>query len=205
MSTETGFGRLAFPRLRNEEQDRAAEKSRAEGHAAGYTAGLRQAADDVARRADAISAEHAENERFGEAQIDHAVRLLAAAARALDGRTIPLIQQAEATLVNTALELAEAILGCELSRTEPSARRALQRALYQSDQLDHSEIHTVRMHPEDLVVLGAQTRALESIRFVSDSRLERGDAVTEFTDGFLDARIGTALDRVTAALNGDAS
>ena len=201
MSTDTGFGRMAFPRLRDGEQDRADEQSRAEGHAAGYTEGLRQAAADVARRADEINAAHAENERDGAAQIDHAVSLLGAAARALDERSIPLIQQAEATLVNTSLELAEAILGCELSRTEPSARRALERAMHQPDQLDHSTFHTIRMNPEDLVVLAAQTRALESIRFVADSQLKRGDALTEFSDGFLDARIGTALARARAALD----
>ena len=59
MSTDTGFGRMAFPRLHDEEQDRAAEQSRVEGHAAGYTEGLRLAAEDVARRADEINAEHA--------------------------------------------------------------------------------------------------------------------------------------------------
>ena len=201
MSTDTGFGRMVFPRLRDEEQDRAAEQSRAAGHAAGYTEGLRLAAADIAGRADEINAEHNENERYRQAQIDHAVRLLAAAARALDERSIPFIQQAESTLVNTSLELAEAILGSELSRTEPSARRALERALHQRDQLDHSEIHTIRMHPDDLVVLGAQTRALESIRFVADSRLQRGDAIAEFDDGYLDARIGTAFERAKAALD----
>ena len=200
MSTDTGFGRMAFPRLRDEEQDRVDEQSRAEGHAAGYTEGLRLAAADVARRADEINAQQAENERYGEAQVDSAVRLLAAAARALNERSIPLIQQAEATLVNTSLQLAEAILGCELSHTEPSARRALERALHQPDQLDRSEVHSIRMHPDDLVVLGAQTRALESIRFVGDSRLKRGDAITEFSDGFLDARISTAFARAKAAL-----
>ena len=205
MSTDTGFGRIYFPRVRDEAQDRADEQARAEGHAAGYTEGLRLAAGDVARRAAEIDAEHAENEREGGARIDHAVRLLAAAARALDERSLPLIQQAESTLVTTALDLAEAILGCELSRTEPSARRALERAVRQPDQLDQSEVHSIRMHPDDLVILGAQTRALESIRFVADSLLMRGDAITEFSDGFLDARIGTAFARAKAALGEDES
>ncbi len=191
---------MAFPRLRDDQQERAAEQSRAEGHAAGYTEGLRLAAEDVARRAHEIDAEHAENERHGETQIEHAVLLLAAAARALDERSIPLIQQAENTLVTTSLELVEAILGCELSHTDVSARRALERALNQPDQLDRSEVHTIRMHPDDLIVLGTQTKTLESIHFVADSRLKRGDAITEFSDGFLDARIGTAFARAKAAL-----
>ena len=202
MSTDTGFGRLTFPRLRDEERDRADERSRAAGHVAGYTEGLRLAAADVARRADEISAQNAENERSGEAQINHAVTLLAAAARALDKRGIPLIQQLERTLVNTSLELAEAILGSELSHTEPSARRALGRALHQPDQLDREEIHSIRMHPDDLLILGAQTQALENIRFLPDSRLARGDAMTEFNEGFLDACIGTALQRAKVALGG---
>ena len=201
MSTDTGFGRMAFPRLRDEEQDRAAEQSRAAGHAAGYTEGLRLAAADVAGRTAEINAEHTENERYGQARIDYTVSLLAAAAHALDERSIPHIQQAESTLVTTSLELAEAILGSELSRAEPSARRALERALHQPDQLDHSEIHTIRMHPDDLIVLGAHTQALESIRFIADSRLQRGDAIAEFDDGYLDARIGTAFERAKAALD----
>ena len=200
MSTDAGFGRIAFPRLRDEEQDRVAAQSRAEGHAAGYTEGLRLAAEDVARRTDQINAEHAANERFGEAQIDHAVSLLAAATRALNERTVPVIQQVESTLVHTALELAEAILGTELSQTEPSARRALERALRPADQVDRSEIHTIRMHPKDLADLRAHTRGLEGIQFVSDSRLERGDAMTEFSEGFLDARISTAFARAKVAL-----
>jgi flagellar assembly protein FliH len=113
---------------------------------------------------------------------------------------LPLIQQAENTLVSTSLELVEAILGCELDRAEVSARRALERSLNQPDHLDPSEIQVIRMHPEDLVIVGDQTRALESIRFVADSRLARGDAISEFKDGFLDAQIGTALLRAKAAL-----
>ena len=201
MSTDTGFGRMAFPRLRDEAQAGADERARAEGHAAGYTEGLRLAAADIARRADEIDAEHADSQRREAAQLSLALSLLAAAARALNERSIPLIQQAEATLVNTSLELAQAILGAELSHTEPSARRALKRALQKPEHIDRNEIHTIRMHPEDLVVLGAQTRALESIRFVGDSRLQRGDAITEFSDGFLDARIGSAFDRAKAALD----
>lgn len=200
MSTDTGFGRMAFPRLRDEEQERAAAQSRAEGHVAGYTEGLRQAAADVARRADENNAKHAENERVGQARIDRALLLLGAAARALDERSIPLIQEAEDTLVNTSLELVEAILGCELSHADVSARRALERAVNLPNRLEHSEVHTIRLHPEDLAVLGAQTKSLQSIRFVADNLLERGDAITEFNDGFLDARIGTAFARAKAAL-----
>jgi len=200
MSTDTAFGRVAFPRLYDEEQKRTIEQSKTAGHVAGYTEGLRQASEDVARHADDLNTKHAENERHGQARVDRAVALLGAATLALQERTLPLIQQAENTLVSTSLELVEAILGCELDRAEVSARRALERSLNQPDHLDPSEIQVIRMHPEDLVIVGDQTRALESIRFVADSRLARGDAISEFKDGFLDAQIGTALLRAKAAL-----
>jgi len=125
------------------------------------------------------------------------VRLLAAAAEALDKRTIPLLQEAEGMLVQTALDLAEAVLGVERGQGEISARRALERALGQGE---HMEPHTVHMHPDDLVVLGDSIQNIPGVSFVADTTLSRGDAVTRFEDGFLDARIGTAFTRVKHAM-----
>ncbi|KGJ79495.1 hypothetical protein GY21_04835 [Cryobacterium roopkundense] len=199
MSTDAGFSSVAYPRLRVVADTRVDERDRAAGHAAGYAAGLRAASITAAALAVEQAAEHAAVLRHTEAKSDRAVRLLAAAAEALDNSTVPVLREAEGTLVRTALDLAEAVLGAELSQGEISARRALERALGQGE---HLETHTVHMHPDDLAVLGLSTQNIPGVLFVSDASLSRGDAVTRFADGFLDARIGTAFTRVKNAMLG---
>lgn len=199
MSTDAGFSSLAFPRLHVVADARVVERDRAAGHAAGYAAGLRAAGITAAALAVERTAEHAALLSSTEAKSDRALRLLAAAAAALDTRTVPLLQEAEETLVRTALDLAEAVLGAELSQGESSARRALERALGQGEP---AETHTVHMHPDDLAVLGPSTQNIPGVLFVADPLLSRGDAVTRFDDGFLDARIGTAFSRVKNAMLG---
>ncbi|WP_166789750.1 FliH/SctL family protein [Cryobacterium fucosi] len=202
MSSDAGFSTLSFPTLRDVNRDLGHEQSRARGHAAGYAAGLRAAADEIDARAARLDAEHAAAVRHGQARVDHAVAMLGAAAVALDERTIPVLRDAENTLVTTALDLAEAIIGHELDDAEKSARFALGRALNHTTAV---QPHSVRMNPDDLAVLDESTRAQAGVEFAADPSLARGDAITEFPDGFLDARIGTALARAKAVLQGGAS
>jgi len=200
MSSDVGFSSRAFPRVQIAADPRADERERAAGHAAGYAAGLRAARIAGDALAAEQAAEHAAILRHTEARTDRAVRLLGAAAAALDDRTIPVLREAESALVRTALDLAEAVLGAELSQGEISARRALERALEQCEQGEHTETHRVHMHPDDLALLGMSTENIPGVQFVADDSLARGDAVTKFADGFLDARIGTAFTRVKSAL-----
>ena len=206
MSSDAGFSTLSFPTLRNvnrdANRDHGDERSRARGHAAGYAAGLRAAADEIDARAARLDAEHAAAVSHGQARVDHAVAVLGAAAAALDERTVPVRRDAENTLVTTALDLAEALIGHVLDDAEKSARFALGRAL---DHATAAQPHSVRMNPDDLAVLDAATRAQAGVDFAADPSLARGDAITEFPDGFLDARIGTALARAKAVLLGGAS
>lgn len=206
MSSNPGFSTLSFPALRDVNRDvtgdHGDDRSRARGHAAGYAAGLRAAAQEVAARAARLEAEHAAAVSHGQARVDHAVAVLGAAAAALDERTVPVLRDAENTLVTTALDLAEAIIGHELDDAENSARFALGRAL---DHSTAAQPHSVRMNPDDLAVLDPATRAQAGVDFAADPTLARGDAITEFPDGFLDARIGTALARAKAVLLGGAS
>jgi flagellar assembly protein FliH len=196
------FSAVRFPSLRDVNRPGVDEQSRAHGHAAGYTAGLRAAADDVDARILRLEAEHAALVRHGQEKVDHALALLAAAAAALHERTVPVLREAEDTLVATAVDLAEAILGHELSDTENSARSALGRAQGHGAA---DQPHSIRMNPHDLALIDAATRARAAVEFTADASLARGDAITEFPDGFLDARIGTALARAKAALRGGAS
>jgi flagellar assembly protein FliH len=199
MSADAGFSTMAFPRLRIAQQERIDEQVIARGHAAGYAEGLRAAALEEEARAARRDTEHAIVLRHAQAKIDRVLELLNAAALALDARAAPVLRESGAALVATAVQLAEAIVGAELRDSETSAQRALARAL---EHADSGEVHTVRMHPDDLALLEGATASLVGVRFSADPSLARGDAVSEFPEGYLDARIGTALLRVKTTLVG---
>ena len=134
------------------------------------------------------------------AQLDAALAALDAAARDLHARAIPTIEQVQDVLVASALELAEAILGRELMDTKNSARAALARVL---DHADPRTLLTVRMNPDDIAELDAAGRPASGVEIIADDTIARGDALGDFSDGYLDARIQTALARARAALLGE--
>jgi flagellar assembly protein FliH len=170
----------------------------ARGHAAGYAAGLRRAAAEAAEREEERRAEHAAALAAARSRAEAAVSVLAAAARALDSRTAPVLAEAEAQLTAAALTVAEAVIGRELGDAPGSARAALARALSAPDA---AAVLAVRLHPADLALLGqAAAPAPAGVVFEPDPSLARGDAVAVYPDGELDARIGTALARAAAAL-----
>ena len=202
MSIDREFLPVTFPALRNVETDPFEVQSRASGHAAGYAAGLRAASSELAERTARLDAEHEAAVLHGRARVDRVVALLGAAARALDERSLPLIERSQDALAAAAIALAEAILGSELSRDENSARTALTRALARADS---TTVRVVRMNPVDLAGLDEDTIAATGVLFAPDDSLDRGDAVTEFEVGYLDARISTALARAKAAIAGETS
>jgi flagellar assembly protein FliH len=200
MSIDATFSPVSFPSLSKGAPTAEDVKSRASGHSAGYAAGLRAAADDMARQAAANEAALAEALAEGEARISQTVAVLTAAAEALGSRTVPVITEAQDAIAATAIELAEAIIGSELSNGETAARSAIHRALA---DVEPDEVQAVRLNPEDLKFLDWQGLLVTGVTFVADATLDRGDAVTEFPAGYLDARVSTALDRARRALLGE--
>ncbi|WP_158251145.1 FliH/SctL family protein [Cryobacterium sp. Y11] len=203
MSANTLFGRISFPRIDDEEKSKSDETARAQGHAAGYAAGLRAAMVEIDRIKFDLQTEREQGARLAAAKMDRGVRVLNAAAEALDQRMLPVLIDAESTLVACALQLTEAIIGNELSRTEPSARRALDRAMRAVEAGDTAKAHSIRMNPDDLPLLDATTVRLSGVTFVADAEVNRGDAIAEFSEGILDARIETALARAREILLAD--
>ncbi|MGW9403958.1 FliH/SctL family protein [Arthrobacter sp. NPDC055585] len=199
-SPERTFARMAYPALGGHDAVRAAERDRAQGHAAGYAAGLHAAAAETARVRQELQTRFDAETAGVRARADHAVQLLNAAEQALARQSMPLITEVQDSLAAAALELAEALLGRELAHGESSARAALDRAL---SGVDVRLVQQVRMHPADLAVLGDDILNRAGVVFTADPTLARGDAVTEFPDGFLDATLATALARAKAALMGD--
>ncbi|MEV7972388.1 FliH/SctL family protein [Cellulomonas sp. NPDC089187] len=173
----------------------------AAGYASGYAAGAREAAHAAELESERVRTELAAAEARRVADHQAALVTLAAAARAADERALPVLAESEQTLVGAALELAAAVLGRELSDAETSARAALGRVLA---AMPGPGLHTVRLHPADLETLrrldATGDPALTGVTLDADPTLSPGDAVGEFADGVLDARIGAALERARAEL-----
>lgn len=200
LSTDQVFAPLAYPILPSSERSRIEEQARAAGHAAGYAAGASAARADaqVAREmADHRAAQELES---GALKISRALSVLNATSAALDARTVPVLETVEHQLAAAAVEIAEALIGRELSTGEDSARAALHRALNPEAP---APVHTVRMNPADLASLSDEVRAGAAADLVPDASLAPGDAVAEYPAGILDARLSTAVARFKAALAGE--
>lgn len=166
------------------------------GHAAGYAAGLREAARTVAERREQLEAEHARTVERVRQECVRALAALGAAAAQLRAREVAAVQDAQDVLAAAALDLAEAVIGVELADGETSARAALARALA---DVDAESVRVVRLNPADLHHLDTATA---DVRLVGDPSVPVGDAVAELDHGLLDAAIGSALRRARAALLG---
>ncbi len=201
MSSEN-FAAVSFPALRHINQDALDAQARAHGHATGYASGLRSAEVETARLRAELEATSAEELRREHARIDAAVEALDAAALALHNRTVPTVEQSQNVLAASAIELAEAILGYELQDGRGSAKAALARAL---DNAGPQTILAIRMNPVDVFQLDNANRTATMVEIVPDETIARGDAVADFSDGSLDARIQSALGRARAALLGETS
>ncbi|QTE29871.1 FliH/SctL family protein [Pengzhenrongella sicca] len=180
--------------------DHGSEQARAAGWAAGWAAGSRAAAVAASTQRQALDDAERTAERGRAAALEAALDVLRRAADAVSARTVPLLDSALAQLDDGAVELARAVLGRELSAADDGARAALARALSAPVEVG---VHTVRLHPADLAVLeaaGALAGLPLGVALVADATLAPGDAVSVFADGFLDARIATALDRARLAL-----
>jgi len=180
--------------------DHGIEQARAAGWAAGWAAGSRAAAEAAANQRAALVESHRAAENARATQVDAALAVLTAASAAVTARTLPLLASAAATLDHGAVVLAQAVLGHELSHDDDRARAALTRALSLPAEVG---VHTVRLHPADVAALTAAGAAAElpaGVALVADPTLAPGDAVSEFADGFLDARVDAALARAQRAL-----
>lgn len=173
--------------------------SQAHGYATGYAQGIRSAEAVARTQREELARAAAKADAAREAEHAEAIRALGAAAVALQARTVPVLEAASTVLVESALLLAEKIVGKELSNDRFGAKAALDRAM---GGIDVTTVRQVRMNPQDLALLELDTVPGTGIALVADPTLARGDALTAFDEGFLDARIATALERACAALRG---
>lgn len=201
MSPDVDFLPLAIPALNRTAQDDTEARARARGHATGFAAGAREAREAAKRDEARREIHHAQALHTAEETLRQRIAAVESVARALREKTVPLVAEAENVLAASAIELAEAILGHELARADGGGRAALDRVLGAPGvPLDA----VVRLNPADLDRLDPDLLGGIPLTLVADPELAPGDAVAEFADGSLDARIGSALARAKAALGAGA-
>lgn len=174
----------------------AVEEAIARGYAEGFADGHRQGLE--AGRAEArAEAERAEADH--RQQLEAALGAVARAAAELTARREEVIAGLENALVTAAVDLAEAVIGRELTATTTAGRDALVRALRLVDGLEPA---IVRLHPADLATIGetADIAPGRDLTVVPDHGIEPGGCVVEVGDGRIDAQIGPALDRIREEL-----
>lgn len=168
----------------------------AKGFSSGWAAGQKRANREAQQERQVISeqARLAEEAR-SEAYVD-AMDEIQAIADAVASRDNLVIDEMKSALMESAVTLAEALLGVELSEAETGAKAALKRALSMNDP---KEIVSVHLNPQDVVTL--HNLGVESpVELVPDKELDPGDAVAYMPEGLLDARLSSAIRRAREAL-----
>ncbi len=180
---------------------------RAEAEAAGYAAGWaqgRREAQQAGRAQADRDAQAVEDVMAAQAvQVDRAIGGIVAAARELERRAIPTVLDIENTIADTALMVAEAVVGREVRTAAYPGRDALARALALAPE---QRPVTVRLNPADRMSIGLSDGTTElvmdghPITLLDDPSLRPGDAVATCDATTIDARLGPALERVREVL-----
>ncbi|MGN6324946.1 FliH/SctL family protein [Pseudolysinimonas sp.] len=186
------FALVAFPSLT---PDRPSAEAEAAGRAAGYAAGRRAAEAELAQLRARAETEAADGAAAARARIEAALTLLGTAADEFAQRSVPVLDAFDEALLAAAVQIAEAILQRELADETAAALGAVRRAMAVGDP---AELRRVRLHPADLAMLTGLGEL--PVEVLADPSIARGDAVADLARGSIDARLGTAVERVRAAL-----
>jgi flagellar assembly protein FliH len=176
-------------------------RARASALAAGYAQGWAQGQHDVKAAATAADARIVAAEQARAGALERAVGAVLAAADALSRRSAPTVVELEDTVLRSAVDLAEALLGRALADSADPGGDALRRAL--SVAPDGGTV-TVRLHPDDLAALdaphGDYVLGGRTVTLRPDPALTPGDAVAEQGTTSIDARLAEAVRRVRQEL-----
>lgn len=197
LSIDARFSPYDFPAMPS---GRADERATMRGHAAGYAAGRQQVERELEALRAAIELDGTRRAQQGSAEVQSALDALARSAAEFRQRELPTLHAVETAIASAAIELAEAIVGHELSAADDSARAAVQRAVHEAGGTGSA----IRLNPEDAAVIAAGGGLSTGLDLVADPSIRRGDAVVDVANGSIDARIANSIARAKAALGGDA-
>jgi flagellar assembly protein FliH len=180
----------------------ARDAARTAGYADGWAQGQRAAKVAAQAVADQVAAAERAAVQQRTAAAEQAVAAVAQAAANLDARRTTTLAELGDAVLSAAVEVAEAILGYEVSRAEDSGLAAARRALA---MVPECAAVTVRLNPDDhraLAADGGTTYAVDGreITLRADAALARGDAVAEYGVTTVDATLANALARVREVL-----
>lgn len=196
-SATAGAFRLAGASNQAKGDDKSTQASGyAKGFSSGWAAGQKRATREAEQERnilneDARLAEEARTEAYVDAMDE-----IQAIADAVSSRDALVIEDMKAALMEAAVDLAEALIGAELSDEPTRAKAALKRALSMNDPKD---IVKVNMNPQDVATLTSLGVDCP-VQLVPDSELDPGDAVAYMPEGLLDARLTSAVRRAREAL-----
>lgn len=182
LSPGTGGRRSALDEARARAEAEGRDAGFRVGHAEGFDAGLAAGVDAVANRVEGLV-------ELLAGRLDEAVAQQAAVADGL-----------AATVVDVALQLAEAVLARELEVAQSPGRDALVRALREAPATGRL---VARLHPADAELLAAGDVASSDdrpIEIVADPTVESGGCVLETPTGRVDALLSTAVARAADVL-----
>ncbi|WP_144713414.1 hypothetical protein [Curtobacterium pusillum] len=213
--TDRTVQRVAFPVISDAVVRERAAGADVRGHAAGYAAGLRAAQAETDALRARLEAEQAARLASMHADTARRIAVLDAATNAMLSQVAPVLDTAEQSVADAAIDLAEAVVGYAIRASRQSdgasagpadgsdsreerrgsgAEATVRRALA---SIDRTIPVTVRLSVAD----AARVADLDlAVPVVADPSLRDGDAVVDLPDGMLDARIATALDRARTAL-----
>ena len=176
--------------------------ARTAGYAEGWAQGLRAARVAAQAEHDQIAAARRAEDCEREALVLRAVDGLGRAADDLAARTVPAVEAIEDLVLRTAVDLAEALLGHELSAGVGRDTHTLRRAVSAAPGAGPV---TVRLHPDDYRTLTEVVGVSgefdgRQVALARDAALRPGDAVAETGATTVDATLSGALMRMKGVL-----
>ncbi|MCE5310506.1 MAG: hypothetical protein LLG20_22945 [Acidobacteriales bacterium] len=134
------------------------------------------------------------------ARMDAAINQLGSAVRELTGYRGRLRRDAERDLVKLSVAIARRILRREVHLDPEAVLGVVKAAL---ERLDARDVCRVRLHPDDLGLLGSRMESLglgRNVELVADSSIGRGGAMVETSRGALDASVEGQLQEIERGL-----
>lgn len=143
----------------------AREAARTAGYADGWVQGQRAGRAVAQAAADQLAAEQQALAQAQAAAMRRALEAVARSATDLDARSVPALESITATILSTAVDLAEALLGYEVSHTDnaaPGGNSALAAVRRAMSLVPEGGPVTVRLHPDDYGCLARQGDTLHT-------------------------------------------